>query len=176
MAVVLMEWIAYLCVIAMARLARPNISKLCNRRVEKSSPSVQIGLKILTIWFVLAAYTLPFFLIPRTVHPLLGWTLYLMGSLAISSIAVNVFLLPMLAVVTPGLGILGALLVMAFPWYPDGVVRALAVFGYAFFCAPIAWNSVVKIMTSLQVSHEKEVFFQRVGDSQSSSPPSNKLC
>lgn len=175
MPVVLMQWIVYLGVIAMARLARSNLSKLCYRRVEKSSSSIQTGLKLLTLWSIVAAYVLPFFLIPRTVHPLLGWTLYLLGSFALSSIAMNAFLLPMLAVLTPGLGILGALLVMAFPWYPDGVVRALVVFAYAFCCAPIAWTSLVKIMTCHQVSPEKEVFFPKLGDSQPSPDPI-KLC
>ena len=173
---VFIQWITYLGVKAISRLARSNISKSCNKRVEKSSPCIQTGLKILTMRLIMAAYILPFFLIPRTVHPLLGWSLYLWGCFSISSIAVNVFLLPMLAVITPGIGIFVALLVMAFPWYPDGVVRALAVFVYAFYCAPIAWNSLVKIMVSFQVPHEKEVFFQRVGDCQTRPDQANKLC
>ena len=89
-------------------------------------------LKFVALWSILAAYTTPFFIIPPTVHPLLGWPLYLLGVFALCSIAVNAFLLPMLPVLMPWLGITGALIVMAFPWYSDGVVRALCVFGYAF--------------------------------------------
>lgn len=173
MPVLLMQWILYVGIIAMARLARPNLSKFCYRRIEKSSCAIQTGLRLLTLWFILSAYVLPFFLIPRTVHPLLGWTLYLLGCFALCSIAVNAFLLPMLAVVTPGLGIMGALLVMAFPWYSNGVVRALCVFAYAFCCAPIAWTSLRKIMACLQF--EREAFFPSLGDSQSL-PGSQKLC
>ncbi|KAL6952707.1 putative glucuronosyltransferase pgsip8 [Sarracenia purpurea var. burkii] len=174
MPVVLMQSIFYLGVIAMARLARPSISKLCYRRVDKSVSLIQAGLKLVAIWSILAAYIIPFFLIPHTVHPLLGWSLYLLGAFALSSIAVNAFLLPILPVLMPWLGILGALMVMACPWYPDGVMRALAVFGYAFCCAPVVWASMVKIMSCLQVSLEREAFLPRLVES-TPAPALNKL-
>ncbi|KAH7514173.1 hypothetical protein FEM48_Zijuj11G0060600 [Ziziphus jujuba var. spinosa] len=172
--VVLIQSLIYLGIIAMTRLARPNTSKLCYRRVDKNISLIQNALKLVAIWFIIAAYFIPIFIIPHTVHPLLGWTLYLLGSFAFLSITVNVYLLPMLPVLVPWFGIFGALLVMACPWYPDGVVRALVVFGYAFFCSPFVWVSLVKIMSCLQVSLEREAFLPRLGES--SPPPGfNKL-
>lgn len=171
---VLIQTLLYLGIIAVTRLARPNLSKLCYRRTDRNSSVVHAGMKLLAMWSILAAYVLPFFIIPCTIHPVVGWALYLLGSFALCSIAINAFMLPMLHVLTPWLGIFGVLLVMACPWYPDGVIRALAVFGYAFCFAPLAWVSLVKIMTCLQLSLEREVFFPILGES---SPPSgfNKL-
>ncbi|KAF3448334.1 hypothetical protein FNV43_RR09047 [Rhamnella rubrinervis] len=174
MPVILIQSLIFLGIIAMTRLARPNISKLCYRRVDKNITLIQIGLKLVAIWSIIAAYILPFFIIPHTVHPYLGWSLYLLGSFALSSITINTFLLPMLPVLAPWLGIFGSLVFMAFPWYSDGVVRALAVFGYAFCCAPFIWVSLVRVMTSLQVSLERETFLPKLGES--SPPPGfNKL-
>ncbi|XP_027082911.1 putative glucuronosyltransferase PGSIP8 [Coffea arabica] len=162
---VFIQVIFYLGIMAVTRIARPGLSKLCYRREEKSVFLIQTGLKLVAFWSILAAYIAPFFLIPYTVHPLVGWSLYLLGVFALSCIAVNAFLLPMLPVLVPWFGILGSLLVMAFPWYQDGVVRALAVFGYAFCCSPIVWASVVRIVSSLQVSLEREGFLPRLAES-----------
>ncbi|KAL2545238.1 putative glucuronosyltransferase PGSIP7 [Forsythia ovata] len=164
MPLVFIEAIIYLGIMAVARLARPNLSKLCYRREEKSIFFIQIGFKLIAIWSILAAYIAPFFLIPHTVHPLIGWSLYLLGALSLSCIAVNAFLLPILPVLTPWLGIFGVLLVMACPWYSNGVVRALAVFAYAFCCSPVLWLAFVKIMSCLQVSLEREAFLPRLGE------------
>jgi len=170
----LIQCIVFVGIIAVTRLARPNISKLCYRRTEKNISVIQAGLKMLAIWSILAAYILPIIIIPCTIHPLLGWGLYLLGSFALCTIAINAFMLPTLPVLTPCLGIFGVLLVMAFPLYSNGIVRALSIFGYAFCAAPFLWVSVVKIMASLQASLERENFFPRLGES---SPPSgfNKL-
>ncbi|CAN1174611.1 Putative glucuronosyltransferase PGSIP7 [Linum perenne] len=175
MPMVVIQSFLYLGIIALTSLARPNLSKLCNRRSDRHVSLLQYGLKLMSWWAILAAYAAPFFIIPCTLHPILGWSLYLLGSFALSSVAINAFMLPMLYVLMPWMGILGVLLVMAFPWYPDGVVRALAVFGYAFCAAPLLWVSIGKVMTSLQLSLERETFFPKLGES---SPPSelNKLC
>ncbi|KAI3468943.1 hypothetical protein Pfo_025606 [Paulownia fortunei] len=169
MPIVLIQAIFYLGIMAVARLARPNLSKLCYRREEKSIFFIQTGFKLIAIWSILAAYVVPIFLIPYTIHPLIGWSLYFLGTLSLSCIAVNAFLLPMLPVLVPWLGMLGTLLVMAYPWYPDGVVRALSVFGYAFCCSPLLWVSFVKIMSSLHVSLEREAFLPRLGENASPS-------
>ncbi|EEE61465.1 hypothetical protein OsJ_15720 [Oryza sativa Japonica Group] len=161
--VVLIQALFYIGVIAVTRLARPSLSKMCyNRRMEKSTIVLLTTLRVVAAWSILAAYTIPFFLIPRTVHPLLGWPLYLLGAFSFSSIVINVFLLHPLAVLTTWLGIIGALFVMAFPWYLNGVVRALAVFAYAFCCAPLIWGSLVKTMSSLQILIERDAF--RLGE------------
>ncbi|XP_073001542.1 putative glucuronosyltransferase PGSIP8 [Typha latifolia] len=163
--VILIQSILYIGVMAVTRLARPSLSKMCyNRRPEKSTAFVHSMLKVAALWSMLAAYTVPFFLIPRTVHPILGWSLYLLGSSALSSIVINVFLLPPFSVLTPWLGIFGALFVMAFPWYSNGVVRALAVSAYAVFCAPFVWASLMKVIGSLHILIEREVFFPRLGE------------
>ncbi|KAG8065653.1 hypothetical protein GUJ93_ZPchr0004g39621 [Zizania palustris] len=156
---VLIQALLYIGIIAVTRLARPSLSKMCyNRRMEKSTIFLLTALRVVAAWSILAAYTIPFFLIPRTVHPLLGWPLYLIGAFSLSSIVINVFLLHPLAVLTTWFGIIGALFVMAFPWYLNGVVRALAVFAYTFCCAPLMWASLVKIMISLRILIERDAF------------------
>lgn len=174
MPIVIIESIIFLGIIVMTRLARPSISKLCYRHSEKGTSLMQTGLKFVAICLILAAYIVPFAIIPCTIHPLVGWSLYFLGSIALSSIAVNSFFLPVIPVFIPLVGIFGSLLVMAYPWYNNGVIRALAVFGYACCYAPIAWGSLVKVMARLQVSVEREQFFPILGES---SPPSdsNKL-
>lgn len=174
MPAIIIQSLIYLGIILMTRLARPNFSKLCYRRSEKNISLLQTGLKVVALWSILASYVVPFFIIPHTAHPVLGWGLYLFGSFSLCSIAVNAFLLPMLPVLVPWIGIFGSLLVMAFPWYSTGIVRALALFGYAFCASPFVWVALVKVMACLQVSLEREAFFPKLGES---SPPSgfNKL-
>lgn len=155
----------YLVIMIVTRLARPSLSKLCyNRRPEKSVAILHAMLKMAALWSIVAAYTVPFFLIPRTVHPLLGWCLYLLGSFSLASIVINAFLLPALPVLTPLIGILASLFVMACPWYSDGVVRALSVFAYACLFAPFLWASLTKIMASLRLIIERETFFPKLGE------------
>lgn len=164
----------YLGVIVLTHLARPSLPKLCYRRSDKS---VSLGLKLIALWCILAAYVAPFFFIPSTIHPITGWALYFIGSFALSFIVVNAFMVPMRTILTVWLGLLGSLLVMAFPWYPDGVVRALMVFAYAFCCAPIAWTSLHRMLHCLQVSLEREAFFPRLPEpSLMSLPEFSKLC
>lgn len=163
--IILIQAAIYLGIIAMTRLARPTLSKLCyNPRPEKSLVFLHSMLKVAITWSLLATYTVPFFLIPRTIHPLLGWLVYLLGVAALASIAINSFLLSPLSVLTPWFAILGALGVMAYPWYSDGVVRALAVFAYSFCCAPVVWIQLMKMMSSLQMLLEREAFFPRLGE------------
>lgn len=159
----LIQSLIYLGIIAMTRMARPNISKLCYRRSDKSITLIHTALKMIAAWSIVAAYVVPFVLIPHTIHPLLGWGLYFLGTFALCFIAINALLLPMLPVLALWLGFLGVLFVMAFPWYPDGVIRALSVFAYAFCAAPFAWLSVVKVMSSIQAAVEREAYFPKIG-------------
>ncbi|PKA59582.1 Putative glucuronosyltransferase PGSIP7 [Apostasia shenzhenica] len=164
--VMVIQAVVYLGIVAVTRLARPSLSKLCyHRRPEKTAVFLHSMLKLAAAWSIIAAYTVPFFLIPRTAHPLLGWPLYLLGAAALSSVAINSFLIPALAVLTPWLAILGALMVMACPWYSDGVVRVLVLFGYSVACAPAIWTQLMKVSGSLQTLMEREVFFPRIGES-----------
>ncbi|GAB2300865.1 Putative glucuronosyltransferase pgsip7 [Dionaea muscipula] len=174
MPLVLIQSVLYMGVIAITHLARPSISKLCYPRPVKTISVYHAGLKFTAIFCILLAYIVPFFLIPRTIHPLVGWSLYLVGSFALSSIPINAFLLPVVAVLAVWIGILGALFVLSFPWYSDGVFRALAVSGYAFCCAPFVWISFVKVMQCLQLSLDMDAFLPRL--SESPTPPGfNKL-
>nr|KJB25598.1 hypothetical protein B456_004G198800 [Gossypium raimondii] len=163
MPIVMIPSVIFLGIITMTRLARPSISKLCYRNTDKSSSLMQTGLKFIAIWSIIAAYIVPFAIIPRTIHPLVGWTLYFLGSVTLSSVAINSFMLPVVPILVPLIGALGSLLVMACPWYPYGVTRALAVFGYAFCYALIAWGSMVKVTARLQVSLEKRTNFPKIG-------------
>lgn len=164
MPLVLMVAILYLGIMAVAHLARPSLSKLCYRREEKSIFLIQTGFKLIAICSIVAAYAIPFYLVPHTIHPVIGWGLYLLGVASLCTVVVNAFALPPIPVLTPWLGIFGTLMVMAYPWYHDGVVRALSVFAYAFCCAPVLWMSIVKIISSLQVSFGREAFLPRVGE------------
>lgn len=163
--VVLIQSAMYLAIMVVTRLARPSLTKLCyNRKPEKNAGLLYATVKLASLWSIVVAYTVPFFLIPQTVHPVIGWSLYLLGSSALASIVINVFVLPALAALTPWIGIFGSLLVMACPWYSDGVVRALAVAAYACFCAPFLWASLTKMMASLNLLVEREGFL-RLGES-----------
>ncbi|KAL2901725.1 putative glucuronosyltransferase PGSIP8 [Bienertia sinuspersici] len=175
MPMVMLEVIFYLVIIALTRLARPNFSKLCYRRFDKSVMIYHAGLKFLAMASIIAAYVIPFFIIPHTVHPIVGWSLYLLGSFSLCSIAINAFLLPTLAVLTPCFGIFGVLLVMACPWYKDGVVRALALFAYAFCASPIVWNSFTKVLATLQIFLERESFLPSRLNESPPPPGFNKL-
>lgn len=167
MPVALIQAVFYLGIMAVARLARPNLSKLCYRREDKSVFLIHTGFKLVALGSIVAAYVVPLFLIPYTIHPVIGWSLYFVGALSLCFVAVNVFLLPMLPVLVPWFGFLGALVVMAYPWYSDGVVRALFVFGYAFCSSPLLYVAFQRIVSSLQVSLERECFRPRLGENAS---------
>ncbi|KAE8712945.1 putative glucuronosyltransferase PGSIP7 [Hibiscus syriacus] len=175
MPIVIIQSIIFLGIIVMTHVVRPTISKLYYKNSDKTTPLIQSAIKLIAIWSILPAYVVPFAIIPRTIHPLVGWGLYFLGSIALSSVAINSFMLHAIHVFVPLIGIFGSLLVMAYPWYNNGVVRALVVFGYAFCYAPVAWASVVKVLARLHVSAEREQFFPKLTESP---PPSgvNKLC
>ncbi|KAL8158629.1 hypothetical protein V2J09_000166 [Rumex salicifolius] len=158
MPMVVIQVVFYLGLVMVTRLARPNLSKLCHRR---SNRSIEVVLRLLALSSILVAYTVPFFLIPKTLHPILGWSLYLFGSFALNSISIHAFLLPFAAVLTPWLGFLGALLVMAYPWYHDGIQRALVLFGYAFCASPFFWFGIARVLASLRGSFERDAFLTR---------------
>ncbi|KAJ4956924.1 hypothetical protein NE237_013707 [Protea cynaroides] len=162
MPMVMFVSVMYLAVMTLIRLTRPNLSKFCYRKPDKSL-TLQTGVKMGIMLCILAAYIIPFIVIPRTVHPLVGWTLYLFGSSVFASLAIHSFQLPPFAVLTPAFGIAGTLFVMAHQ-FSDGVVRALAVFAYAFCFAPILWVSTAKVIASLQASFERDFSLPRNGE------------
>ncbi|KAJ9549966.1 hypothetical protein OSB04_022509 [Centaurea solstitialis] len=181
MPLVLIQTMLYLGIIIVLTTRLGGRPKLCHWGAADHRINVAIiqtsCLKAIAIFSILVSYTLPCLLIPHTIHPILGWALYLLGSFALSCVAISVFVLPMVAVLTPWLGIIGALLVMAYPWYDDGVVRALSIFGYAFCFSPLLWISMGKIGSSLRISLEREALFlpTRLTDSTQPDHASNKF-
>lgn len=69
-AVPIIQAVIYVGVIAVTRIARPNLSKLCYRSHQDTKFSIfllRTCLKMAAMWVILAAYIVPFFLIPCTV-------------------------------------------------------------------------------------------------------------
>ncbi|KAG7028387.1 putative glucuronosyltransferase PGSIP7 [Cucurbita argyrosperma subsp. argyrosperma] len=176
MPLILIEILLCLGILTMIRLARPNLIKLSHRRLEKPAASFQPALKLAAFWSIIVAYSVPFLIIPTTIHPFLGWFLYLLGSSTLSFLAATVFLLPILSVLVPSAGIFGVLLVMAYPWYSDGVVRGLCIFLYAFCVAPVLWTAVVRIAAAIQSSIDRDAFFAVKSGETSPSSRFNKWC
>lgn len=162
---IVIQSIFYLGIITLTRMMHPgSISKHFYLRTGKRIILFQTVLKLIATLSILSAYVIPYFVIPHTIHPIMGWSLYLLGVLALSCVIVNALSLPLLPVLTPWLAIIGALSVMACTLYPDGVIRASAVFGYAFCSSPVVWLSLVKIMSSVQDLFDKEVFLPKLSD------------
>ncbi|CAI9277965.1 unnamed protein product [Lactuca saligna] len=188
MPVVLIQGLVYLGIIAITHLARPSwLSKLWYRCggdknmiisiIIVQSRSLIIIKAVVMLSIMMTSYVVPFLVIPHTIHPMIGWGIYLLGSFALSCVAIKVFLLPVVPMLTPWVGFIGVLLVMACPWYNDGVVRALFVFAYAFCAAPVLWISLEKIISSRHtISLEREGFLSnRLVDPTHPSDPFNKL-
>lgn len=173
--VMVMQSLMYIAIIIMTRIARPSLLKLLyNRRSEKNVLLINMVLKVGALWSILTALAIPFLLVPRTIHPLLGWPLYLLGSASLCLVVSNAFLLPTLSVFTPWIAIFVALFVLACPWYSNGIVRAILVSVYACFCTPFLWTSYTKISASLHLLIEREVLYPRLGEA-TQTPEFNKL-
>ncbi|CAH9094226.1 unnamed protein product [Cuscuta europaea] len=155
MPIVTIQAVMYLGIMAIARLARPCLFKFCYWPEDTKNIIVQTSLRLIVIGSILLSYIVPFFVIPSTIHPILGWTLYMFGVFSHLCVVITVFLVPMLTVLVPLFGFLGALLVMAYPWYPNGVVRALAVFAYSFCASPVVWGVFGRLFASHNVSLER---------------------
>ncbi|KAH9322153.1 hypothetical protein KI387_016792 [Taxus chinensis] len=119
------------------------------------------------LFCIAASYLIPFFFVPRTIHPLMGWGLYLLGSMSLLTVIISAFHIPVLAVVSIWIQIFGALPVMAFPLYRNGIVRALSVAAYASFAAPFLWCSLLKLMAHLDTCNQRESLLSRSDQQQS---------
>ncbi|GLJ54167.1 hypothetical protein SUGI_1160800 [Cryptomeria japonica] len=129
--------------------------------------SISAVLRKLVPFSVAASYLIPFFLVPKTIHPIMGWGLYLLGSMSFLLVIIKIFHIPVLAVTVIWIEVFGALLVMAFPLYNNGIVRALSVAAYAFFAAPFLWRSLVKLMAYLETCIEHDSLLSRSDQKQS---------
>lgn len=153
---VIAESLFYLVTLALSMIAcrgsQTASSKFCLLKSEQGLSFYSIVPKLLVLFSMVGSYLLPFLLVPRTINPLIGWGLYLLGSMSIGVLVINAFQLPVLPVLTPWLGIFGVLLVMAFPLYSNGIVRAISVGVYAALAAPFAWWALGRAMSTLSKS------------------------
>lgn len=113
-------------------------------------------LKVVAFVAFVGCFLVPFFIVPTTVHPLMGWGLWLLGSLSLLIVFINIFQLPVTPILTVWFGFLGALLVLANPYYFNGVIRALAIGFYAFFASPLLWWTIKEVHTAIDVSCMRE--------------------
>ena len=97
-----------------------------------------------------------YLLLPKTIHPLWGWGIYMLGSLSLVYSTIKEYPIPVLATFTLWVGIFGVLLVMVYPQYLNGVVRAISVFIYAVVETPLAFPAIIKVMRSLDSSLDRE--------------------
>ncbi|KAL3688071.1 hypothetical protein R1sor_014380 [Riccia sorocarpa] len=139
---------------------RPPLIKSCLGRgpcsIESGSIVQPFLLKVAAIFAIIASFAIPFVLVPTTAHPLMGWALWLLGSQSLLIVTINIFQLPVLPVLTPWLGFFGVLLVMAAPIYSNGIIRALAIFGYAFLASPLLWWMLTQVSASIDLAFARE--------------------
>ncbi|MCO5607533.1 hypothetical protein L7F22_061730 [Adiantum nelumboides] len=112
--------------------------------------------KLLTPMCVVLSFLLPMAMVPIAAHPLMGWAISMLGSLAFLSATMHALHLPLVATFTPWLLSLGSLAVMASPYYRNGLVRALAIMGYLGFATPFLWWALRQVTKSKRIYVEKE--------------------
>eukprot|EP00850_Spirogloea_muscicola_P002750 SM000010S04388 [mRNA] locus=s10:1206930:1209714:- [translate_table: standard] len=117
--------------------------------------------KVLTIGLWLACFMIPFPLIPTTVHPVAGWGLYLLGTLSLLVVLLNLFQLPALPVVTPWMLGVCVLAIMASPFYKHGLHRMAAVGASAFLCSPFLWWTMQRLSGHVDVLVDREPLMSR---------------
>lgn len=152
------EVIIYLVIMIMMKVRGFTLSmkSYFYRGAEREYWRHPVVMKALVTSYLLAGYLVPCLLIPKTIHPLLGWGLYLLGSLSLVYSTIRAYPISVLAALTPWMCICGTLAVMANPHYPNGVVRALSVCAYAAVGAPLAWTGIVRVVRSLDSSIDRE--------------------
>jgi len=156
--VVVIEAVIYLMIVVIAKFRGffLNSKGYFYRGPDREHCRHPVIVRSLGISCLLGGYLIPCFLIPKTIHPVWGWGLYLLGSLSLIYSTIKAYPVPVLAAFTPWMGIFGVLLVMAYPEYPDGVVRAISVFVYTVVATPLAWSAIIKVARSLDCSIDKE--------------------
>lgn len=152
------EVIIYLVIMIMIKVRglSLNIKGYFYRGPEREYWRHPVVMKALVTSYLLGGYLVPCLLIPKTIHPLLGWGLYLLGSFSLVYGTIKAYPISASAALTPWLCICGTLAVMANPHYPNGVVRALAVCAYAAVGAPLAWTGIIRVVRSLDSSIDRE--------------------
>lgn len=77
----------------------------------------------------------------------MGWGMFLLGSLSLLTVLINLFQLPILPMLTPWLSGIGALLVLASPFYTNGILRGVAIGAYAAAATPFLWSAMQRVGT-----------------------------
>lgn len=156
---------------------KQQIGKLCPSRgiCAETGLTCILAMKSLAFAGIVGAFLLPAMLVPRTVHPLMGWSLELLGSFSLLLVSMMMGNLPVYPVLTPWLGVFGALLVMAAPMYSNGIVRVLAIGVYAFLASPCLWWACKEISSSISARDSQ---IRAWANSRSETPTSQltKIC
>ncbi|KAH7331601.1 hypothetical protein KP509_20G042400 [Ceratopteris richardii] len=105
-----------------------------------------VGMRFIAI---IGCFILPAILIPKTVHPFMGWSLELLAAFSLLVVIISMGNLPVLPVLTPWFGLIGALVMMVLPVYGNGITRALAIGTYAFLASPFLWWAFKEILSYL---------------------------
>ncbi|KAG0578896.1 hypothetical protein M758_4G060600 [Ceratodon purpureus] len=109
------------------------------------------ALKLAVLASVAISFLIPAYVIPTTVHPFMGWGLFLLGSLSLLTVVINMFQLPVLPVLTPWIGGIGALLVLASPFYKNGIMRGVGIGVYTALATPFLWWAIQKVCAAVNV-------------------------
>jgi hypothetical protein len=109
------------------------------------------AIKLVLLPLVSLSFLIPAFMVPTTVHPFMGWGVFLVGSLSLLTVLINVFQLPILPVLTPWIGGIGALLVLASPYYTNGILRGVAIGMYAAAATPFVWWAMQKVSAVVDI-------------------------
>lgn len=134
-------------------VAEKNSMKSCFGRGPCAEKKLRYpwALKLLVLALVAGSFLVPAVMIPTTVHPFMGWGVFLLGSLSLLTVVINLFQLPVLPVLTPWIGGMGALLVLASPYYYNGILRGVAIGVYAALATPFLWWAMKKVSAAVNV-------------------------
>ena len=91
------------------------------------------------------SFMFPMWVIPTTSHPMAAWAVFLLGSFSMLVTMTILLHLEFRPVLTPWILTSISLLVMAFPFYSNGIVRMLSIFSYGAFSTPFFWWSLKTI-------------------------------
>ncbi|KAG0609991.1 hypothetical protein M758_7G030400 [Ceratodon purpureus] len=157
---------------------RSSSTKMCMNRSHfvEQSPCHPIVRKSIIMIILILSYILPFSIVPTTIHPILGWANFLLGSLTFLVITINLFKLNILPVMIPWLEGFGMLLVMFWPYHSSGISRSLIMTTYAFLSSPSLWWCFKKLFLSPNGSESWEPLMTRTTLKHDVVTESSKLC
>lgn len=135
-----------------------------------------IVLKSMILITLIVSYILPFILIPTTVHPILGWGVFLLGTFILLLISINIFQLHILPVMIPWLDGLGMLLIMFWPHHSSGISRSLIMTAYACLSSPNLWWCFKKLFIFQDESENQESLMSWTNLRVDALTQSSKIC